>query len=64
MQALKNCLAVSPFDRERIEREDRAHFRNLERISAKSEDAEARLASANSKRERRQARNHRLVAAG
>lgn len=64
MQMLDRCRFVSPADRERIEREDRANFRTAERMAAKFKDAEMRLASANAKRERRQARNRRLVAAG
>jgi len=64
MQMLDQCRFVSVADRERIEREDRANFRNSERMAAKYVGAEARLASANAKRERRQARNRALVAAG
>lgn len=51
-------------ERERIEREDRGHFRNSERLAAKFKHAEARLASANTNRERRRARNRALLAAG
>lgn len=64
MQMLNRCRFVSPVDRERIEREDRAHLRNAERMAAKFKDAEVRLSSANAKRERRRARNRALVAAG
>lgn len=57
MQVLNQALAMSPAAREAFEREERSRFRDAERMLAKGDGAEERVAMAEAKRSRRRERN-------
>ncbi len=57
MQALKQHLNMMPHQRETFEKEERARWRDAERMAAKGAGADDRMDAAAAKRARRAARN-------
>lgn len=57
MDMLRQNLAMSPQAREAFEKEERARWRDAERMAAKGDGAEQRVDAAEAKRRRKQQRN-------